>query len=111
MLAGRFFGVRLQREVRALRDGREHVLFAVDQRGNVIAGDLKTVAVRDGVGGTRFDAIAAEDAARIVDVVNLRVALAPADAQRFGVFRGFDVDAIGWAGRGAQKTGHAFFES
>ena len=84
---------------------------SVNQRGRVIASDLETVAMRDGIGGARFHAISAENAAVVVDVVNLGVALAAADAQFLGVFGGFDIDAIGRARRRAQKTRHALLES
>src|SRR5581483_10629069 len=97
--------------MRARGNGREHVFLAVNQSRRVVAGGLKTVAVRNGVGGTSLHAVAAEDAARIIDVVNLGVALAAADAQSVGVFRGFDVDAIGRAGGGAEEARHALFEA
>ena len=69
------------------------------------------MAVRDGVGGAGLDAIAAEDAARVIDVVDLGVALAGGDALRFGILGGFDVDAIRWACGGAQETADALFEA
>ena len=69
------------------------------------------MAVGDGVGGAGFHAIAAEDAAVVIDVVDLGVALAAADADLLGILGGFDVDAIGGTGRGAKKTGHAFLHA
>ena len=55
--------------------GHQHVFLAHDQGGGVEAGQLEAVAVGDGVGGAGFDAVAAEDAAVVVDVVDLGVAL------------------------------------
>src|SRR5580704_10795288 len=62
----------------------EQLLFAVDQVAGVVGGQLKTVAVRNGVGGTGFHAIAAEDAAVVIDVVDLGVTLSAAYAMAFG---------------------------
>ncbi len=53
----------------------QHVFLAHDQVGSVQGGELKTVAVGDGVRGAGLDAIAAKDAAVVVDVVDLGVAL------------------------------------
>src|ERR1035437_3133184 len=69
------------------------------------------MAVRDGVGGAGFHAIPAENAAVVIDVVNLGVALPAGDAEKVGVLRGLDVDAVGGAGGGTQEAGHAFFEA
>src|SRR5437867_785280 len=59
---------------------------------------------------TSLDAIAAKDAAAVIDVVNLRVSLIDADALllRTRIVRGFNVNAFRWTSRGAQKTGNAF---
>src|SRR5271157_334220 len=67
------------------RQRREHILFAFDQRGSIEAGDFKSVAVRNGVGGAGFHAIPAENAAVVIDVVNLGVALPAGDANQIGV--------------------------
>ncbi len=74
-------------------------------------GQLEAVAVGDGVGGAGLHAVAAEDAAVVVDVVDLGVALGGGDALLGGVFGGLDVDAVGGAGRGAEKAGHALFQA
>src|SRR5215471_10301144 len=95
----------------AFGDGDQHLLLAVDECGGVVAGDLKSVAMGDGVGGAGFDAKSAKDAAVVIDVINLGVALAAADSKRIGVFGGFDVDAIGRAGGCAQETGDALFQA
>ena len=67
--------------------------------------------MRYGIGRAGLDAVAAEDAAVVIDVVNLGVALAPADTQRVGVLGGLDVNTISGAGGGAQKTGDALFQA
>jgi hypothetical protein len=69
------------------------------------------VAVRDRVGGAGLDAIAAEDAARVVDIVDARVAFAGRYAICCSVFGGLDVNAIRGARSGTQKTAYAFFEA
>ena len=69
------------------------------------------MAVRDCVGGTGLYAIAAEDAAGIINVVDAGVAFARGDSGVGGVFRGFDVDAICWASGGAQEASDTFFQA
>jgi hypothetical protein len=65
----------------------------------------------DGIGRAGLDTIAAEDAAVVVDVIDLRVTLGAGDALLFGVLRGLDVDAVRGAGSGAEKTGDTLFEA
>ena len=67
--------------------------------------------VCDRIGGASFDAIAAENAAGVIDVVHLCITLAGGDAFRVSIFCGLDVDAIRGAGGGAQKTTDALFET
>src|SRR5208283_3552295 len=74
-------------------------------------GQLKAVAVSDRVGGAGLNAITAEDAAVVVDVVDLGVALRRGDADRFGVIRGFDKDAVRGEGGRAQEAGNALFQA
>ena len=92
-------------------EGLEELLLAADQGADVVGGQFETVAVGDGVGGAGFDAIAAEDAARVIDIVDAGVALAGGDSLGFGIFGGFDVDAAGGAGGGAEEAAHAFFQA
>ena len=87
------------------------MFFAVHQVAGIKRGDLKSVAMRDGVRRASFHAITAEDAAVVVNVVNLGVTLGPADAVFGGVLRGFDINAVRWAGRGAEKTRHALLQA
>jgi hypothetical protein len=89
----------------------QQVFLAHDHGGGVEAGELEAVAVGDGIGGAGFDAIAAKDAAVVIDVVDLRIAFGGGDADLVGVVRGFDVDAVGGAGGGAEKTGDALLEA
>src|SRR4051812_46902641 len=89
----------------------QHVFLGIDERGGVVAGHLETVPVRDRVSRAGFDAISAENAAIVVDVINLRVTLAAADPDLLGVLSGFDVYAVGRARRRAQEAGHALFEA
>src|SRR5580658_1791924 len=67
------------------------------------------MAVSDGVGGAGFYAVSAKNAARVIDVVDLRIALARRNTIGGGIFSGFDVNAIRRAGCGAEKTAYALF--
>jgi len=69
------------------------------------------VSVRDGVGWTRLNAIAAKDAAGIVDIVNAGVAFTGGNALRAGVFGGFDINATRGAGCCTQKAADALFQA
>src|SRR5271165_1650044 len=68
------------------------------------------MAMGNRVGGTGLHAVAAKDAAVVVDVVDFGVALAATDAQSVGILRGFNIDAICRARRGAQKTSDALLQ-
>ena len=93
------------------RDRDQHVILAHDQIGGVERGQLEAVTVGDGVGGTGLHAVAAEDATVVIDIVGFRVALARGDALLGGVVCGFNKNAIGWTGSGAEEAGDAFFQS
>ncbi len=69
------------------------------------------MAVGDGIGGAGLDAVAAEDAAVVVDIVDLGVALGAGDARLFSVLCGFDVDAVGGAGGSAEEAGDTLLEA
>ena len=69
------------------------------------------MTVRDRIGRASLDAIPAENAARIVDVVDFRVPLARRNSIRVRVFRRLDVNAIRRASGSAQKAGNTFFEA
>ncbi len=91
--------------------GHKHVLFAHDEVGGVQACQLKAVSVGDGVGGAGLDAVSAEDAAVVVNVVDLGVALGAGDALLGCVLGGLNIDTVRGAGRGAEKAGNALFQA
>jgi len=65
----------------------------------------------DSVRGAGFDAVAAENAARIINVIDLGVTFAGGDAFGVRVFSGFDVYAIRGACCGAKEAADALLES
>src|SRR5258708_12174396 len=73
--------------------------------------EVKSVGVGDGVGGAGFHAISAENAAVVVNVVNLGVTLGPTYPVLGGVFSGLNVDAVGRAVGRPQEAGHTLFQS
>src|SRR5258708_10946799 len=72
----------------------QHLLFAVHQVAGIKAGDLESVPVGDGVCGTSFHAVAAENAAVVVNVINLGVTLGSTYAVFVGVLLCLDIDSI-----------------
>ena len=93
------------------RPGGQHLLFAVNQIAGVKGRDFEPVPVGDGIGGTGFHAVAAEDASVVVDVVDLGIALGAADPILGRVLRRLDIDAIRGAGGGAQEASHTLFQA
>ncbi len=91
--------------------GSEQLLFAVDQVSRVHRRQLEAMAVGNGVGRTSLDTVAAENAAVVVDVVDLGVTFRAGDAILFGVLGGLDVNAVGRASGGAEEAGYALFEA
>ena len=87
------------------------IVFGLEQVGAIVDRQLEIVAVSDRVFRTSFDAEPAENAAAIIDVVNLREPLIDAGALSLGtrIVCRFDVDTLRRAGRRAEKAGHAFF--
>src|SRR5881409_1395037 len=81
--------------------GEQHLL-GEDQVGAVVVGHLVLVAHRDRVERAGDLAVAAEDAAGEVDLVDLGVALAGGDAVLGIVLGGDDPDAVGGAGGGTE---------
>src|SRR5258708_6912971 len=67
--------------------------------------------MRDRVRGAGLDAITAENAARIINVVYASVPLARRDSIGVGILSGFDVNAIRRARRGAQKAPNTLFQT
>ena len=76
-----------------------------------VVGELVVVAHRDRVERAGHLAVAAEDAARHVDLVDRRVALAGRDLVVGRVLGGHHADALGRAGRGAERAAHALLEA
>src|SRR6202034_2481681 len=69
------------------------------------------VTVSDRICGASFDAVAAEDAPGIVDVIDAGVAFSRGNSLRVGIFRGLDINTIRGTGCSAEKTTYAFFEA
>jgi len=86
-------------------------MLAHHQVGGVEGCKLKSMTVRDSVGGAGFYTVTAENTAVVVDVVDLGVALGGGNPLLFGIFGCLNEDAVGGAGGGAQKAGHALFQA
>src|SRR5262249_51747763 len=82
----------------------------VDQVVARVLRDLELVAERDRVERARELAVAAEDAARHVDLVDARVALAGGDAVVGCVLGGDDADAVRRARRRTERAADALLE-
>ncbi len=91
--------------------GGQHLFLAVDQVAGVKARDFEAVPVGDRIRRTRLDAVSAEDASIVVDVINLGVALCSADPMLGRILRRLNVNAVRGTGCGAQKTGDTLFQS
>src|SRR5271156_5827421 len=92
------------------RLGQQHLL-GEDQIRAVVVGELVVVAHRDRVERTGDLAVAAEDAAREVDLVHRRVALARGDAVLRRVLCCDDPDAVGGAGGRAERAADALLQA
>src|SRR4029453_16187164 len=91
------------------RLGEQHVL-RVDQVVARVLGDLEFLLERDRVERARELAVAAEDAAREVDLVNAPVAPTGRNAIVGGVLCRDDANAVGRAGSRAQRAADALLE-
>jgi len=89
----------------------EHLFFAIDQSIDVVRREFKSVAMRNRIRRTGFYAITAENAARIIDVVNGGIPLARRNPVRIRILRGFNVNAIRRASSGTQKASHALLQA
>ena len=89
----------------------QQLLFAINEGIDVVGGELKSVAMRDGIGGARFHTISAKNASGIINIVDAGVAFARGDALRFGIVGGFDIDTPGRTGGGTEKATDAFFQA
>src|SRR5215472_1761007 len=84
----------------------QQLLFAINQIRGVEGCQLKPVTVCDSVGRTRFHAVSAKNAAVVVDVVDLSIALSATYAVLGRVFCRLNIDTICRAVGRAKKTGH-----
>src|SRR3954451_1932198 len=91
------------------RLGEQHVL-RVDQVVARVLGELELVAERDRIERAGDLAVAAEDAAAHVDLVDAGVALARRDAVARRVLGGDDADAVRRARGGAERAPDALLE-
>ena len=99
---------------RTCRNGRpffEELFFTVDERVDVVGCEFESVPMRDGIGRARFDAVPAEYAPRIINVIHARITLTGRDPICVGVLRRFNVDAVCRAGGCAKKTAHTFLKT
>ena len=87
------------------------MLLAHDKIGSVTGRQLKAVPVRNRIRGTRLDTISTENAAVVVDIVNLGVTLGATDPILRCIIGRFDVNAIGRAVGRAEKAGNALFQT
>src|ERR671927_2040799 len=101
----------LRPERRPLQRLRQQHLLREDEVGPVVVGHLVVVAHRDGVEGARDLAVAAEDAAREVDLVDRGVALPGADAVLRRVLGGDDADAVRGTRSRAQRAADALLQA
>ena len=92
-----------------LRD--QQVVFCLQKVRAIVNGKFEVVPVRNRVLRTGLDTESAEDAAAVIDVVNLRLALVASDAifVRPGIVLRFDVDAVRRTSRRAEITRDALF--
>ena len=89
----------------------QQLFFAVDEGIGIVGRNFKIVAMGNSITRAGFHAIPAENAAVIVDVVNLGVAFRRADTMVAGIFGRLDVDAVRRAGRRAEEAGNALFQT
>src|SRR5215207_439570 len=95
---------------RALERLRQQHLLGEDEVGAVVVGHLVVVPHRDRVERAGGLAVAAEDAAGEVDLVDRRVALAGAHAVAGRVLVGDDADAVGRACGCAERAPDALLQ-
>ena len=103
--------LRRKRLAGVWRYGNKQRFFAIDKVAGVEGREFEAVAMGDGVSWAGFNAVAAEDAAVIVDVIDLGVALSAADAVLFSVLSGLNVNAVGRARSRAKEAGYALFQA
>jgi hypothetical protein len=87
------------------------LFFPVQERIDVVRGQLDAVTMGDGIRGTRLDAVTAKNATRVVYVVNLGVTLTCRDSIGVGILGSLDVNAIRGTRRSAQKTAYTLLKT
>src|SRR5688500_5812809 len=101
----------LRPDRRPLERLRQQHLLREDEVGALVVGHLVVVVHGDDVERACDFAVAAEDAAREVDLVDRGVALAGADAVVLGVLGRDDADAVGRTRGGAQRAADALLKT
>jgi hypothetical protein len=93
------------------RPGFEKLLFPVNHGVYIVGCQFDAVAVGNSVGGASFNTVPAENAARIVNIINACVTLTRRDSLGFCIFRSLDVNAICGTRSGTQKATNALFKA
>ena len=93
------------------RPGLQELLFAVNQGIDVGRRQFDVVTVRDCISWTSFHTIAAKNASRIINIIDLGIAIAGRNAIPVSVLRRFDVNTVRRTSRGAKEATHAFFKA
>src|SRR5882757_8549017 len=93
---------RMRRVLHGFKQRDKELFLRPDQLFPVVIRELVLVGHRERPGGTRLDAQAAQDAAQVVDLVDVPVPLARREALLWCVVPALHVDRVGGAGPGAQ---------
>src|ERR1700722_19048581 len=89
----------------------QHIFLAMDQGGRVQRSQFEAMSMSDGIRWTGLHAVAAKDAAVVVNVIDLGIAVGAGDSLLRGILGRLDVDAVGRAGRRAQEAGNTFLQA
>src|SRR6266566_3772010 len=101
---------RVRRRLHRRLERGEQLLLGPDQALPVVIGDLVVVGHGQRPGRAGLHAQPAQDAAQVVDLVDVAVPLAGRVALVLGVVRPLHVDGVGGAGPGAQLAADAFLQ-
>src|SRR6201999_2143336 len=102
---------RVRRGLHGLEQRDEQLLLGPDQLFPVVVRELVLVGHRERPRGARLDAESAQDAAQVVDLVDVPVPLPGREALLGRVVPALDVDRVGGAGPGAQLAADALFSA
>ena len=100
-----------RRSLAASQQGNQHLFLAHHQRGGVVARRLEAMSMRNCIRRTSLHAIAAKDAAVVIDVIDFRVPLRAAVPFFGRILCCFDINAVGRACRRAKKTSDTLLQS